>query len=279
MAQNEKADFIKRLDQVLQERTMVNPLYSLRAFARDLGISPSQLSLIMNGKRGLSVTTAKQLVVRLGFNEHEQHVFVTEIQSLYSRNKNLKESAVEELNSISKNLRTNFLSIDAFSVIANWYHLALLEAIKLNRSSISSKSKQLEWLSKKLDLSLNEVKLAVARLNRLELVEIKEGRVRPVEDAVFVTDQVGSDAVRSYHRQIVHKALKSIDQQSAEDRYLRSTMMPIAKADLPKIKEKIKKFHESLIQEFGDSVQSDSVYALSTQFFNVLNEENKNEES
>ena len=44
----------------LSQRKQSNPAYSMRAFARDLQISSSQLSMILSGKRGLSVASAKK---------------------------------------------------------------------------------------------------------------------------------------------------------------------------------------------------------------------------
>ena len=52
---------------VLNERRSRNPRYSLRAYARDLGISVSHLSTIMNGRRKLSTLQAGKIAVKLQF--------------------------------------------------------------------------------------------------------------------------------------------------------------------------------------------------------------------
>lgn len=279
MSRAEKAHYVERLDRALKERIAINPLYSLRAFARDLGISPSQLSLILNGKRGVSSSLANRIAVRLGLSESEQHVFITEIQSLHSRNKTMKMAAQEELASLDLARQATFLSLDAFSVISNWYHLALVEALKLlPKRKLKSAKDQIRWLSQKLGISIAETEGALARLVRLELVELDKGVYRAVKETLFTGDKVPSEAVRSFHKQVLQKALQSIDGQSPDDRYLRSTMMPIAKQDLPKIKQKIKNFHESLIREFGNAENADCVYAFATQGFSLLKEEQKYEE-
>lgn len=41
-----------------------NPGYSLRAFARDLGLAAPKLSEILRGKGGLSEASARRLVVK-----------------------------------------------------------------------------------------------------------------------------------------------------------------------------------------------------------------------
>lgn len=54
-----------------------NPGYSLRAFARDLKISPQLLSNVINGKRGLSADLAVRVAKTLGLSEFEKTVFTT----------------------------------------------------------------------------------------------------------------------------------------------------------------------------------------------------------
>ena len=45
----------------LDGRKVKNPNYSLRAFARDLGVSHTLISLILNGKRAMSQKMMKKL--------------------------------------------------------------------------------------------------------------------------------------------------------------------------------------------------------------------------
>ena len=62
------------LQQTLFSKQQKNRRYSLRAFARDLKISPSFLSEVLNGKYGISKQLAGQIADRLGFNNEEiQH--------------------------------------------------------------------------------------------------------------------------------------------------------------------------------------------------------------
>ncbi len=279
MSEVRKANYRRRLDRVLRERTSINPLYSLRAFARDIGVSPSQLSLILNGKRGISTALAKKIAVRLRLTEEEQHTFVTEVQSLHARNKVIKEAAQSELAKFETSQNATFLSVDAFSVIANWYHLAIVEALKLRtKLKLEDHTKQVQWLSQRLGVPEFEIEEATGRLVRLELIELRNGVYCAVKDTIFTGDQVPSEAVRSFHKQVIQRAFQSVEGQSQSDRYLRSSMVPIAKSDLPAIREKIKRFHELLIRDYGNNENADSVYAFSTQGFGIFTEEQKHEE-
>jgi plasmid maintenance system antidote protein VapI len=71
---NEQTSCRVILQQTLFTKQQKNKRYSLRAFARDLKISPSFLSEVLNGKYGISKQLAAQIADRLGFNSEEvQH--------------------------------------------------------------------------------------------------------------------------------------------------------------------------------------------------------------
>jgi transcriptional regulator with XRE-family HTH domain len=59
------------LQQTLLTKQKKNSRYSLRAFARDLRVSPSFLSEVLNGKYGISRQLARQIAERLGFDARE----------------------------------------------------------------------------------------------------------------------------------------------------------------------------------------------------------------
>lgn len=52
-------------------RSAANHNYSLRAYARDLGVSPGFLSDILRGKKHLSQENAKSIFTTLGFSDVE----------------------------------------------------------------------------------------------------------------------------------------------------------------------------------------------------------------
>ena len=60
-----ETDFREVLKQVLQKRAGNNPSYSQRAFARDLGISPSTLSEVLKGRYGLSEKKSREIALNL----------------------------------------------------------------------------------------------------------------------------------------------------------------------------------------------------------------------
>jgi transcriptional regulator with XRE-family HTH domain len=60
------------LKKELEQRKQKNSLYSLRAFSRFLGISPTSLSQCLNEKRNLSRTNIEKVCSAMGLNLHEK---------------------------------------------------------------------------------------------------------------------------------------------------------------------------------------------------------------
>ncbi len=58
--------WLEILNQELAEKKSRNPRYSVRAFSRDLGISQSHLTRILNGQRKLSSEQACRIALTLG---------------------------------------------------------------------------------------------------------------------------------------------------------------------------------------------------------------------
>ncbi len=86
-------DYRAYLQRELHRRQDKNPSYSLRAFARDLGVSPSKISGILSGSTGLSAKAALSIALHLRLSEHDQQIFVSLVESQHARSKKRREVA------------------------------------------------------------------------------------------------------------------------------------------------------------------------------------------
>lgn len=73
------------LSENFSSRKKKNPNYSLRAFARDIGLSASRLSEIMNMKAGLSTEKAVIVCEKLQLTEPESMRFLNLVESQHGR--------------------------------------------------------------------------------------------------------------------------------------------------------------------------------------------------
>src|SRR6478735_2984141 len=76
---SEKPFYIKLLLNEIEHRKEKNPRYSLRAFARYLGMGPSTLSRILLNRQELSHTACKNILKKLKLNRDDCVLFISSI--------------------------------------------------------------------------------------------------------------------------------------------------------------------------------------------------------
>src|SRR4051812_39521403 len=87
----------------LSRRCERNPSYSLRAFAKSLGVSHTILSLVLAGKRPLARKSARKISEKLGLDPAQQAAFL-------------------RFGDPGPRFQAQQLTLDQFALIADWYH-------------------------------------------------------------------------------------------------------------------------------------------------------------
>lgn len=262
-------NYRKYLTENFESRSLRNPSYSLRAYARDLGIGTSTLTEVLKGKYGLSKARIETIVNSLQLTSSQAEHFSDLVTRDHSRNLLDREEAISRIQSRLKQT-TESVTLDGFRVISDWYHLALLELITLpNSGSDTSK------MAKALNLPELTVKEALERLMRLDLVIKKDDGFYPTDDFSAIGDETPSQIIRKFHRQILEKALTALESQSVEKRENSSTVFAINVEDLPAAKKKLLKFRREFSTLLSNNPHKNDVYCLSVQFFSLLQREIK----
>jgi uncharacterized protein (TIGR02147 family) len=254
------------------ERQLSNPAYSLRAFARDLGLNPSQLSLVLNGKRGLSPPVAAQVAQKLELSSSEQDSFIAAFRAEFAASPIQRTLAQAQLEHSQTFLVERSLEVDLFKTVSSWHHFGLLELIKI--SGKRSGKGLVQWLSNKLGIPENETLLALARLERLELIRKEESKYVVNQESIFADHPTPTEAMRKFHRQILEKATAALTYQSAEERYGISDVMPTRVKNVVRAKKLIQKFRQDFAKEISEPEGGDEIYGLSLQFFRLSQKEN-----
>lgn len=247
-------DFRSFLKKELSSRIDKNPSYSLRAFSKMLGISHTSLSQILSGKRPLTNKTQKQIAMALGVSLEK-----------FVKFKMHKDIKFEE--------RFEALDIEKFDALSDWLHDAILELTRLKCFKPDSK-----WMANTLQVNVNQVNLAIERLIKLELLEIKDGKWIDVS-VNNTTNHIGdysNVALRKYQKGIINKSLDALEKVPREQRDHTSLMLNFSASDIKKAKKMIKEFRK----EFSTSSQeqssdADGVYALSISFFPITKLKNQ----
>lgn len=249
----------------LSRRKLKNESYSLRAFARDLDLSPSRLSEVMKGEAGLSEKSADMIADRLNMKARDRQQWKELVLASSARDPAVRSLAQKRINEMRKVDSKTRVPEEQFRVIADWYHAAIME-LTLVEGFCSTAT----WIAKRLGISETEAKLGIERLISLGLLEKSEDgqlHAKPEAFSAF-SDKTPSQAIRRFHRQMLSMAIESILSDSIEDREHVSTILAIPKSRMHEFRDEMNKF----ITQFWNRIEQDpkdELYALSLQLFPV----------
>ncbi len=245
-------DFRLYLQEELVRRCKKNSRFSVRAFARLLGVENSALSKILAGKRKLTPPMIFRLGKKLGLGPQEISQFV--IQP-HLENVDTEDASFHQL------------TLDQFALISDWYHYAIHELVKIKECESNSR-----WIAKKLGITDAESSIAIERLLRLGYLEkSKAGKlINKSGPLTTMGNQFTDVAFRKLQKQILEKALSALEETPMEKRSQTSMTMAISTTRLPDAINKIKKFRRELSQFLEDDQNNlDAVYHLGISLYPV----------
>lgn len=238
-------EFVKLLKAELRNRAKKNPSYSLRSFAKYLGISSSYLSKILNETRPLTNRMQLRFSETLGLSPK------------------IMESLIAD-NALNKQSLFNFISEGEFEVISEWYHFAILELVEIRKFKEDP-----AWIGKRLGIDQHLAAEALDRLMRLHFLK-RNSRDRITLSRANNTT-LGAKLSCSAHQlqqtQFLHKAIDAMKLTPIEKRSQTSLTIAIPQNKLPLATEMINNFRREFNRVMSDSVSKDEVYQLVLSFF------------
>lgn len=232
------------LHEEMMRRLKKNKSYSLRTFAQFLNLDPGTLSQVVRGARHLSDPKKYSILVRLEL-EPKKIKQILEVGS---------ESDVGVFD----------IQADAFAVISDWYHYAILELI--HTKSFKGNAR---WIAGRLGINISEVNLAIERLVRLKMLKIdKGGRWHDVCGFVSTTKNEFTDsAFQELQSQLLSKALVAMTTVPFELRDQSSITLALDPEQLPRFKQVIKKFRRGFNALAESSANKSEIYSLVISLF------------
>lgn len=220
-------DFRRLLQDELVRRTQKNPGYSLRAFARMLGIQSGFLSKLLLGQRRVTPATVRRIGAKLGLS-------LQEIEFFEQAHRHKFDTAAMDFHQIAH---------DHFQIISDWYHFAILELAEVKGFDPSTR-----WIAKTLGISVAEAQAAVERLVRIGYISIDtKGRWKLLEahTTTLGVDETNA-ALQQMQKQILQMAIESLETVSIDRRDQTTMTMAIDSSLVPAAKERVKKFRREL---------------------------------
>ena len=208
-----------------------NSSYSVRAFARDLELSPSHLSEFLSGKSNLSHEKADFLAEKLKLkDEHKKHW--CDLLMIHSRDKKDRDAAAFRIQRRLESIQ-GAISEKVYRAISDWYYFAIL-AYFGGRPDFS-----IYELSQRMHLSEELVENAIDTLIELQLLNPIDEGYEPTDDFSLVGNTISSSAIRDSHKQILGKSIDALKKFDMDSRQSQSLFITVPQ-------KQIKAFHEEL---------------------------------
>ncbi|MGZ3748351.1 MAG: TIGR02147 family protein [Pseudobdellovibrionaceae bacterium] len=248
------------LKEELEKRKSQKKMYSLNAFARDLGISKAFLSQVLKGKKNLSEKTASRMILKLKWASKKKKLFLDLVRYQLVKGESMAPLLAEDIRkqTLSPQFLNN-LNIEKFNFISKWYHFAILELCEISDFQFDP-----GWISKNISISKKAAIEAIARMKNLGVIKIENGILKKTQDNVI--KDIPSRAIQEYHREHLGLARKSLQHISPEFRNFTGTTMSINLEQLKKVTELIEDFHNQVADtlEVGPKTH---VYHLAVQLY------------
>jgi len=249
LTENKNDSFRIFLKQELARRCAKNPAYSLRSFAKLLGVSHTSLSQIIAGKRPLTKKTQLQIAEALSLSPEQLINF-----------------------QISKDIRfdEHFKSLDLeqFDIFSDWIHDAILELTHLKYFKAETR-----WIANVLDVNPHRVSAAVDRLVRAKLLIIdRKGKWQDMSRN-NTNNHLGdftNTALKKYQKDLIDKSAQALETLPREERDHTSLMLNFSKKNMKEAKALIKEFRAKFsVEAKVKSKEPDEVFALTISFFPI----------
>lgn len=237
-----------------------NPRYSMRAFANKLGLEPSQLSKILNGKRSPTEQTIIKILSRLGIRPETYET------KLALRRERLKNKIAT--------FRTSKLEMSKASKVAEWPFGSWVEIVAFLSLELNFEKKDVASISKLIGVSVAETREILERLESQGLVTVDDDGIysknsRPVADDYLQS----SEFRRELQKRFLKKAASSIDAVPVDRRKNGTLTFTLNRQLIPKLQSKIDQFLKSVnAVSMAESHEFDACYNLTIALYPLIEE-------
>ena len=255
----------------LESRVRRNPAYSMRSFARHLGLASSGLSRILSGQQGLSLPKAKEIAKKLDLNAAETEYFCSMVQAEYARSPLQREQAIKKLQ--TSEIKILELSLDVHKAVSEWYYFAILAL-----AEVSDFQSDPAWIAERMGLEVDVVKDAIDRLLKIKLLKYSNnGTLKKTDALVATSTDIPSRSIKSYHTQILKKAETALYDQDVSEREFAAISFAMDQDDIKWAKDEMRKFRRELTERLAKRKVKSRLYNLSMQLFAIDAPKPKNE--
>jgi len=257
-------DYREYLRDYYEERKVEQPFFSYRYFAQKIQLDPGTLLKITRLKAHLSSKSVSQVLAYLKLSSQESMYFETMVSFGKAKTSTEHQKFYEELLKI-KDLDSHTISDMQYLFFSEWYHIPIraiigMGNIRNNYEDIASGLTP--------SIPVEKVQESIQMMQRLGLVKQNDNGEWEVTDSALSTgNQWTSHAIRQYQKDVITKAMESIDRHAKKDRDISTVTVSLNQKDLPLFRRRCEEFRKELMKMALDSEDPDSVYQINLQLF------------
>lgn len=210
----EYSSYQQLLKDELSSRIKTNSQYSTRAFARDLDLSISMLSQILNFKKQLSATTANSIAKIEDLNEHDTQYFVSLVRSQSEPNTSVKLDSISYIFKHGKFLKRQTLPENQLAYLDHWYSSLIYTSLEVDRFQRFP-----EEIAKSLNIELSEVLKTLSNLLEAKLIDYSDGKYVKTKNGAEILSDIPSQAIKAFHLNQITKAQEMLLNEELEKRH------------------------------------------------------------
>lgn len=237
-------DYRLYLKDYLSMKKSTKAALGLRVFAKKFKLSPSHLSLVLSGKKGLSENAAFFVCDSLKLPVDETEYFLLMV-AYDNAPKTYKPNLMKRMKILRAKRNSVKMSLNSMSTKFNWIYLLALVA------SVSTKIKRKEvvsFISKCGNINSKEANRIIDDLKGQGLLQEESDLLfRSDKNVVFETDK-DHGVMKSIHEGFLKKCIELLQEKSALERYSVTEFVYISPANFEQLKNMTNDYLDEITQ-------------------------------
>jgi uncharacterized protein (TIGR02147 family) len=207
------------------------PGFSVRAIARESGISESYLSMVLSGERSLSSSKLDKLTGPLGIDNSQQS-YLSWLRTIVEADDETERlDALKKIQRFRQYRALNSMEIETYEYLTNWHYVAIREMSALPDFAMDPK-----WIRARLKhkIPVKSIRDALEFLVRHGFIELDEsGKCKRPSKGVHGKTGVLKPALIKFHREMLTQACDSIESTPSEHRNIsaHTAAIPLEKVE------------------------------------------------
>jgi uncharacterized protein (TIGR02147 family) len=229
-----------------------------KEIAGAVGLSLSNLSMILSGSRKLTQDNVVRLGRALGHSTHEQRYFEALVLKDQAESAHTVVDSLRRMNGLRSFRDRNPRESEVLRYLTHWYYVAIREM-----SALPSFRLDARWIKRSLPVPvpLSEIQKAIDFLLEHRYIELgKDGMATPPQKTLDCMDGVYKVALGHFHREILDLASRAITDCPAEARNMMGFSFSCSSEGFQRASQIIERAYSEIRALSQETTEPDRVY-------------------